>query len=195
MIFLLLAIAVGFVAGWVRAHIKGRPYRVPALRWVWIVPVAFLPQFLAFFFPATRSAWSTTAVAAGFVVSQVLLLLFAWVNRRLPGFWLLGLGLSLNLIVIVLNGGLMPIAPETATTLFPEVPVEQWEPGQRLGTTKDVVLPRQQTRLWPLSDWLVTPDWMPYRTAFSPGDVLIACGVFWLMWSLGGGNSKKEHER
>ncbi len=135
---------------------------------------------------------SVKAVAVGLVVSQLLLLLFVWANRRLPGFWLLGLGLALNLLVILLNGGLMPIAPETVTYLFPEIPAEKWEPGQRLGTTKDVVLPRELTRLWFLSDWLVTPKWMPYRMAFSPGDVLIAWGAFWLLWSLGGKNQKES---
>lgn len=169
---------------------KGRPYRVPVLRWVWLVPVAFLPQFFAFYFPATRGGWNTSAVAVALVTSQVLLLLFAWANRSEPGVWLLGVGLLLNTLVIAANGGLMPITPEAATYLYPQIPVERWEPGQRLGTTKDVVLPKSQTRFWALSDRFVTPAWFPYRVAFSLGDVLIACGAFWLLWSLGKGELK-----
>ena len=63
---------------------------------------------------------SEDLAAAILVSSQVLLLVFAWFNRDQPGLWALDLGLALNLLVIVLNGGLMPISPETVARLAPE---------------------------------------------------------------------------
>jgi len=126
---------------------------------------------------------------AALVGSQMLLLLFVWCNRAHPGFWLLGLGLVMNLTVIVLNGGLMPISPETVVRIAPPgTPVDAlFPPGTRLGTTKDIVLETQDTRLWWLSDILLFPTWFPMpQFAYSVGDVLIAAGVIQLLWRSGG---------
>jgi hypothetical protein len=42
-----------------------------------------------------------------------------------------------------------------------------------------------------LSDYYTLPDWLHYPVAFSLGDVLIAVGAFWLLWSLGGPRKEK----
>lgn len=131
-------------------------------------------------------------VSAALVSSQALLLVFAGLNLRQPGFGLLALGLILNLAVILANGGLMPISPETIQTLFPQLPAGSWELGQRFGTGKDVVLLAQNTRLGFLSDHWWLPGWIPYRAAFSPGDVLIAGGAFWLLFAFGGFSQREK---
>lgn len=181
---LLWAVIIGLLAGLIRAWVGGRRLTPPNLRLVWLVSVAFVPQLLAFYLPATGSIWADSVVAIGLVTSQVLLLIFIWFNRHQPGFWLLGLGLTLNLLVIILNGGLMPISPETVTKLLSNAAPNIWEVGSRLGRSKDIVLPVAETRLWLLSDrFLLT---LPSRVAFSLGDVLIAAGAFWLLWAMGG---------
>jgi hypothetical protein len=113
------------------------------------------------------------------------LLLWIIANRKRPEFWLLGLGLALNFLVIAINGGMMPIRPEMVRHLLPYAPEGAWQIGARLGTGKDVVLLVEQTHLWFLSDWFTPPSWMQYRVAFSIGDVFITLGVFWLLWSCG----------
>ncbi len=120
------------------------------------------------------------------VGSQILLLVFVWFNWKKPGFWLLGAGLLLNFLVIFLNGGFMPISPETVRNLYPGLPQTSWAIGQRLGNGKDLVLLPANTHLGMLSDRFLLPGWVNYAVAFSIGDVLIALGAFWLLWTLGG---------
>lgn len=182
---LLVAVGAGLLAGTVRAWHGGHRLAVPNLRLFWLVPVAFFPQWLAFYLPATRKLIPDDLAAAVLVSSQALLLIFAWFNRDKPAFWALGLGLTLNLLVITLNGGLMPISPDMVARLAPESPPSAWQAGRRLGTGKDVVLPVAATQLWWLSDRFLLPPWFPYQVAFSLGDVLIATGAFWLLWTIG----------
>ena len=189
------AVLIGFAAGFLRAALAQRPYRTPNLRYPALVLVAFLPQFVAFYLSRSDlpnlgglGEWAPVIL----VSTQLLLLVFAWFNRRQPGFWLLGLGLALNLLVILLNGGYMPISPETVRKNYPYAPDSAWRVGQRLGNGKDIVLPVEETRLWFLSDRFTFQSGGNLFVAFSLGDILIALGAFWLLWSLGG-PSKSVH--
>jgi len=184
---LLLAVIVGVAAGATRAGLGGRQLASPSLRFAWLAPLAFAPQWIVFFLPVTRQLISDDLAAAALMSSQALLLLFAWYNRRQAGFLVMGIGLALNLLVITLNGGLMPIDPETVMQLAPGAPANGWQIGQRLGTTKDIVLPDAATHLCWLADrfTLSVPMPHPWRVVFSLGDVLIAIGAFSLLWALG----------
>ena len=190
-VILLWAVVAGLLAGLARAWCGGRPLSSPNLSWVWLAPLAFLPQWFAFYLPATRPSISDGLAAIALLSSQVLLLVFVWFNRHRPGFWMMGLGLVLNFLVIALNGGLMPISPETVAWLAPNGTSPAWHIGDRLGSGKDIVLPTAITRLGWLSDRFRSPDAFPYRVAFSLGDMLIAGGAFWWLWALGG----KPHPR
>jgi hypothetical protein len=183
---LLWAVAIGLLAGILRAAFNGRRLSAPPLVGLWLVPIAFLPQWLAFFSPVSWLRIPERAIPIALVMSQILLLIFVWANRRLPGFWALGLGLSLNLLVIALNGGWMPISPETLGRMYPERGIDTWVVRERLGISKDIILNVADTRLVWLSDRFILPTWLPYRVAFSIGDVIITIGVYLLLWSLGG---------
>jgi hypothetical protein len=95
------------------------------------------------------------------------------------------------LAVISLNGGLMPISPETLVQMAPDRPVGSWPIGSRVGNAKDVILPTPQTRLAWLSDRFLLPGWFPDQAAFSLGDVFIAIGAFWWLWESGAPHFKK----
>lgn len=180
------AVAIGLAAGLARAWVGKRSYRIVSLRLPGLVLFAFLPQWLAFYqsrseVRALLDEWAPALL----VGSQVVLFIFFWMNRKTAGFWLLGAGLALNLLVIATNGGLMPISPDTVRKVYPDVPDDLWQVGERLGNGKDIVLLPSMTRFWFLSDRFLLPDWINYRVAFSLGDVFVALGAFWLLWTLG----------
>jgi len=183
---LLIAVLLGLASGLLRARLGYRPYRSVEVRHIWLVFAAYLPQLFAFYLPSTRATFPDRLVPPVLVGSQCLLLMFAWINRQLPGFWLLGLGLAGNFTAIALNGGMMPLIPENAQKLIPVGSQVVLEVGKRIGYGKDILLPKEQTIFWFLGDIFLLPDWFNYPLAFSSGDILISVGAFWLFWQLGG---------
>lgn len=185
-LILLLAVLAGLIVGLVRAGYRKCKLQIPSLNWIWVVPVALAVQYIAL---QGWSDWNNLPdwiAPAGLVTSLLILCAFAWFNRKLPGFWLMGLGLALNLIVIIWNGGLMPVSTRTIKQITQDHPAANWEVGQRYAESKDIVLNEKDIRLRFLSDRFVLPDWVPYRIAFSMGDMFIGLGAFWFMSSLGG---------
>ena len=174
---LLVAVLFGLLASLFRASLNGQKLKTVRLEHEWLVLVGIIPQLITFQIPATSSSLPDKFAPFILVSSQILLLVFAWLNRKQPGFWLLAAGLLLNFTVILLNGGLMPISPATVEKLLPGNNLN-FQVGERLGTTKDILLPEAQTYLYWLSDRFTFPAWMSYRVAFSLGDILIAMGAF-----------------
>jgi len=178
---LLWAVLAGLIAGWARARIRGHPYQAPELKWVWLVLLAVIPQLFAFHIQRTAAIIPDPIASLILVASQITLMVFAAANLNVPGFWALGLGLGLNLLVILANGGWMPVSPQTAAVMYPDISQDYWVSGERFGNSKDLLIPVQDMRLGWLADRFITPDWFSQRVAFSPGDVLIAIGAFWLL--------------
>lgn len=181
--FLLAAVIVGLFAGLLRAAVLRRTIQPFDVRLTWLVFVAFLPQLFAFVLP-TKANFPDGLAPAALIISQAGLLVFAAVNFNKPGFWLLSLGLACNLLVIVLNGGLMPISPATIQGIFPNAPADAFVIGERLGTGKDILLTVEQTRLVFLSDRFLIPYGPGYAVAFSFGDALVAAGIILALWSI-----------
>jgi hypothetical protein len=174
---LLFAVLIGLLLGALFTWRQKRPYSLPLLRAPWLVVAAFIPQVFAFYLPLTRSQMPDGWVSVCLVSSQIMMLVFAWLNRRLNGMGALICGLGMNLAVILANGGLMPISPQTAARLLPAEIVNSLEVGQRFGAGKDILLLAEQTSLVWLSDRFLLPAWISHQVAFSLGDVFIALGI------------------
>jgi hypothetical protein len=179
-LILLLALLAGVVVGFGWARWCGRPYQPPDLRYLWLAFLAFLPQFIIVYQPFDIGKIPDWVAAVSLLTTQLLLLGFAWLNRRLPGMIILIFGSVLNLAVMAANGGFMPISPQTASRLVPQDVLADISIGSRFGT-KDILLNPENTRFEWLADRFLPPTWSPYQVAFSLGDVLIATGIFWLL--------------
>ncbi|HEX2036420.1 MAG TPA: DUF5317 domain-containing protein [Chloroflexota bacterium] len=179
-----LAPAIGVLLG---LACGGHLMRLAALRlrYAWLVLPALAVQLLLIFAPPVPPDQGHDPLRLWLPLSFVPLTAFVVANVRLPGMPLVLVGLLANAGVIVSNGGLMPTnAPTlTAAGMSESVALAQAQPGIRLPSSKDVMLPVAETRLWWLSDTLVSPP-IPRRKVMSVGDLFVAVGVITLAFQI-----------
>ena len=175
------AVIVGFLIALIR-------FRGDTLNQVAAIPLQYpLLVLLAvgMQIPLLRSPGGPTSEVALqqvlFLLSHLFLLVFVWLNRRIQGVMVIGIGLVLNLLIILLNSGFMPIAPETLVKINAGTVVTDWPHGIHYGFSKDIILTKETTRLWLFSDILVIPPPFPFSVAFSFGDILISIGIIALL--------------
>lgn len=111
-----------------------------------------------------------------FPASFVLLLTFVILNRRRIGFLVIGVGVLLNLLAIVANGGLMPISPASMEKAGLENRLAELELGDSVPDTKNVLLDESDTHLQLLSDRFAWDSPGP-APVFSIGDVIVVIGL------------------
>lgn len=188
---LLIAVLAGFTTGMVVMWARRQSYRPPDLQYLWLVFLAYLPQYAIIYIPGIRQQVSDLWAAILLTASQLLLLGFAWLNRKLPGMLILLIGAALNFAVMTANGGFMPISPQTASRIFTREELNEISLGERIGI-KDILLEPQDTRFEILADRFLSPAWSTYQVAFSLGDVFLAAGVFWLLARVPGKDTLPE---
>jgi uncharacterized protein DUF5317 len=162
-----LSVCLGYLFG-------GRLDRLEALRprWWGLVILGLGIQFV----PLPNGATGTDLVirTAVLALSYSLLLTFALVNVRMPGMFLVVIGLACNMTVIVANGG-MPASTQALIDSGQEDVVayvrEQGADKHHLLTDDD--------RLTFLADVIAVPQ--PIGQAVSVGDILVYAGMTWLI--------------
>jgi len=171
---ILVSIVVALLRGGRFAGLSGTP-----LRWGALAVASFAIQALLIYQPPSRKVvgvWGWQELLS--VSSHVLLLAVVWANGRLAGIRWIGLGLLLNLAVMVANGGWMPISPDAIVKAGHMSLVPSLASGTRVFSSKSIILALGETRLWFLSDVFVLARPFPVPSVFSVGDVLVALGVF-----------------
>ena len=170
-----LAIIVGLVAGGRLARLKELGLRAP---WVFVAAAVVQVGLMV----AGARGWVQLArIGPGLVVASFALVLAGlWVNRRLPGVWVAGIGVFLNFLVIAANGGSMPVDRELAARAGNMRLVEMLDSP---AYAKHAAI-GPATRLRPLADVLPLPMLVPRPRWFSPGsagDVFVTVGACWLI--------------
>src|SRR5205814_4176137 len=84
--------------------------------------------------------------------------------------WLAGLGLGLNTLVVAFNDGHMPQSMEAAISVWRASHIDP-------GRLQNVAPLASDSRLPWLADIFAEPKWLPRPTVVSFGDILLAVGV------------------
>ncbi len=162
--FVLAALAVGLLTG-------GRLARLGSvhIEWAGLAIGGLLVQAILFSPPVAATVGRAGPLL--YVGSTLAVLVALLRNARQPGLWLLAVGALLNLIVILANGGFMPVSPGALAALGSSAPQAY----------SNVATASTGTALAWLGDVFVVPPPIPFANAISPGDVLIGLGAAWFL--------------
>ena len=154
----ILAIVLGIGFGLITGGRIGNLARL-RFRWPWVILAALVVREVLVRTPLNR------VEGAQYAYLVALAAIVLWTARhfdRLRGIWLVTVGSAMNLVVIVVNGARMPVAPEGAGPLIGH------------GTYGQYTTMGPNTHLNFLADWIRL---YPSAEIYSPGDVLIAIGL------------------
>lgn len=143
------------------------------IRFMWIAFGAFALQ-LALFNPFNAATVPPSFAPWIYIFSMSALLIWVVVNRQLPGMLLIGIGMLMNTVAITANGGYMPVGLEQARFAGK---LANYTAASEAIANNSIVLPRDQTQLWFLTDILALPAGVPLANVFSFGDVLLFLGI------------------
>ncbi len=170
---IVLAALLGLLRGGRLANLTGIRLKYPLL-----ILFSVLVEYACLFLMQSGILSSRPVVFASVVAHYCLLFTFVWFNRKLPFLWCAGAGSLLNFIVILLNGGSMPLSPRVTEIAVSSSNLRHLLEGRYL--TYHII--NENTRLWFLGDVIQVP-W-PFSGFISIGDILLYAGVFLLIQSI-----------
>jgi len=171
---IVLALLVGALAG-------GGVPRLPELRlkWLWVLGLALALRVAAY---AARQ-WGfdqQLPIGAFFIVDYLLIFVWLWGNWRVPGLQVAAVGIGLNTLAVIFNGGQMPVwtgALRAAGLTPADFGSDPFHFLMSTATVADFVRGGGI-----FGD--VVPFPVPFlRDVVSIGDVLLALGIFWAIVS------------
>jgi MFS family permease len=167
---IVLALVVGALAG------GGLPRLADLrLRWLWVLGLALAVRFAATLL-RLGDIGPDLPLGAAFVASYGLIFVWLWGNWRVPGLQIAAVGIGLNTLAVVLNGGQMPIWTAAFTAAGFTSDALAHHPFHFLLSAGSVAEFVRQGGIF--GDVLPIP--IPLiRDVVSIGDTLLAVGIFW----------------
>ncbi|HEV2034298.1 MAG TPA: DUF5317 family protein [Candidatus Dormibacteraeota bacterium] len=159
---LAIGLAIGIATGGKLGHLSTLRFR-----WPYFVLGVLLIKEVVLVTPLNRVDGAQLVYAASLAA---LVGWTIWNINLLPGVWLVSAGAALNLVVVLANGGRMPVARELAAR------------GSHLlidrGFVGQYVLMGPHTNLNWLADWMALPGPLAVvPEAYSPGDLVVTLGI------------------
>jgi hypothetical protein len=155
-VLLLLCVALGLVAGLATGGSLDNFARL-RVHWPWVAVGALVVREASVITPLRN----VNGIQYVYTLALALLVVWCiWNVRRLRGLVILTAGAAVNLLVVVANGGRMPVAASVASIR---------------GNVGQYTVMSSSTRLNWLGDWIGLPA---HLGVYSPGDVIIAAGIF-----------------
>ncbi len=164
---IILSLLIGFFRG---GNLKG--ISDLNLKFGWVFPILLGIQ-LIIYFTQNSFTWIAGLSSVSFMLVYVVGLYFLWVNRTYEGFGILFFGVLLNFIVMLVNGGRMPVSAEAATILDPHY-IEALKNGLY---AKHTILD-SSTKLGFLGDIIALQPPYPRTQVISIGDIIMNIGAF-----------------
>lgn len=173
---LLWAVLIGLSIGILRKGTLRQLGRID-LRYTWLVLASFLIQLLIFpFFKEEPLVGFWTPFFHA--ISYFLVIVFTLLNIKIWQIGLIGLGTLSNVIVMAANGGYMPASVEALRKAGKDFVAQNLSQMEVYGNLIEI---GRKSILGLLGDRFYLPDWMPFSSAFSIGDGLIALGIVLLL--------------
>jgi hypothetical protein len=163
----------GSFAGWARVHVY----------WSSVALGSLALQLILHNPPTDRQPWAITWGPLVWIACLAALLSVlarnAIANPAVRGAWAMAaLGVGLNLLVVVANGGFMPQSAEARmTTRGGREAITQSNTNDDEPRLRNVVVMTAETRLNVVADVIPEPPWLPSTNVISIGDVLLGSGL------------------
>lgn len=176
----IIVIIFAFFIGIVVSRLNGRWPSFNSIRFEksWLLLPAVVLQILSSIAEAMGHKFGTVITFAVNGMVFVFLFLVIWFNRRYAGLWFIGLGAFLNALVMMFNGGRMPV--DVSLLGDEEYMFEAVYLILRGADNKHVAI-NSATRIPILADIVSVPSFIGLgMPLISVGDIIVAVGLFLL---------------
>jgi hypothetical protein len=182
---ILLGLIVGLVRGGFLQGLSGLSRM--KLRAGWIFPILLVLQILVYIGQG-KSEWLYNASGYIFMSVYAAGIIFLWINRGQVGFKILMSGVFMNFVVMLANGGKMPVSREMVAISDPAA-LPMLEQG--ISGTKHIMM-TESSRFPLLGDVIPITSPYPLPQVISVGDIVMNVGIFLFLVHLLSSQSKEN---
>jgi hypothetical protein len=169
-------IVIGLIVGFIRAGFFNGLLALTKLqiRGGLIFPILLVLQLCIYFLQKDTGILSSINGYL-FMVFYAAGLVVLWINRNEKGFWFILVGVFLNFLVMLVNGGKMPVSLEATAVALGPVYTQMLQAGTVV--SKHILL-TDSTHLSFLADIIPLSPPYPRSQVLSIGDIIMNFGIF-----------------